>query len=194
DGRARAPGAGHRRHGDSAGDRLRQGRRAPPVHARVPQRRERAVERDLPQAGVRAPRPLRGRVPEGPPHGVQRLAGRPARLRVFRQRSAVEQAVAMTIALDHILVPTRDKNAAARFFAETLGLEDLGLGSTSGYPAFARVRVGATTLDFADAKAPTPQHLAFAVTDEELDAVIERVKAMGLRYYADPGHEHAGRT
>lgn len=98
----------------------------------------------------------------------------------------------MTV-LEHLIVPARDKEAAARFLANVLGLEYLGLGSTAGPPAFARVRVGVTTLDFADAKSPAPGHYAFQVDDEELDHVLDRVRAAGLAFYADPGHEHEGK-
>jgi catechol 2,3-dioxygenase-like lactoylglutathione lyase family enzyme len=54
----------------------------------------------------------------------------------------------MTITLNHTIVWARDKNAAARFFAETFGLRFAGSGGH-----FAPVRVNDTlTLDFADAK------------------------------------------
>jgi catechol 2,3-dioxygenase-like lactoylglutathione lyase family enzyme len=98
----------------------------------------------------------------------------------------------MSVALEHVLVPARDKEASARFLADVLGTEYLGLGSTAGPPAFARVRVGATTLDFADAERVEPQHYAFQVTDRELDAILARVRDAGLAFYSDPGHERAG--
>ena len=54
----------------------------------------------------------------------------------------------MTITLNHTIVWARDKDAAARFFAEIFGLRFEGLGGH-----FAPVRVNDTlTLDFADAK------------------------------------------
>ena len=57
----------------------------------------------------------------------------------------------MTITLNHTIVWARDKDAAARFFAEIFGLRVEGSG---GY--FAPVRVNDTlTLDFADAKGPS---------------------------------------
>jgi hypothetical protein len=118
--------------------------------------------------------------------------------RMFRNRGGAEELACdrlaggearVTIALDHVPVPAHDKNASARFLAEMLGLENLGLGSTSGYPAFARARVGVTTLDFTDAETVSPQHLAFVVGDEDLDAILARVKAAGLNFYADPGNK-----
>src|SRR5947209_5223393 len=41
------PGPRHRGGGDRAGDRARQARRQAPLHARLPEPRRRAVERDL---------------------------------------------------------------------------------------------------------------------------------------------------
>lgn len=96
----------------------------------------------------------------------------------------------MTISLEHILVPAHDREASARFLAEVLGVEYLGLGSTAGAPAFARIQIGATTLDFADSESFQPQHYAFQVDEGELDAILARVNDAGLAFYADPGHEH----
>jgi catechol 2,3-dioxygenase-like lactoylglutathione lyase family enzyme len=96
------------------------------------------------------------------------------------------------IVLEHILVPARDKELSARFIADVLGLEYLGLGSTAGAPVFARVRVGATTLDFGDAEAFATEHYAFEVDDEQFDVVLGRVKDAGLSVYADPSHKREG--
>lgn len=96
------------------------------------------------------------------------------------------------IVLEHIIVPARDKEASARFIADLLGLEYLGLGSTAGPPAFARVQVGATTLDFADAQTFGTGHYAFQVDDQRLDAILARVRDAGLPFYADPRHEREG--
>ena len=67
----------------------------------------------------------------------------------------------MTITLNHTIVWARDKDAAARFFAEIFGLHFEGLGGH-----FAPVRVNDTlTLDFADAKRTIAgQHYAFHAT------------------------------
>jgi catechol 2,3-dioxygenase-like lactoylglutathione lyase family enzyme len=90
------------------------------------------------------------------------------------------------IALEQILVPARDKEVSAQTIAEVLGLEYLGLGSTTGAPVFARVRVGATTLDFTDAESFAPEHYAFQVDDEQFDAILARVKDAGIPFCADP--------
>ena len=86
----------------------------------------------------------------------------------------------MTITLNHTIVSARDKDAAARFFAEIFGLRFEGLGGH-----FAPVRVNDTlTLDFADAKGTiASQHYAF---DAEFDAILQRVKDAGLTFGSGP--------
>jgi len=90
----------------------------------------------------------------------------------------------MTITLNHTIVWARDKEGAARFFAEIFGLRFEGL---SGH--FAPVRVNDTlTLDFADAKETIAgQHYAFHVSDTEFDAILQRVKTLGSPSEAGPG-------
>jgi catechol 2,3-dioxygenase-like lactoylglutathione lyase family enzyme len=98
----------------------------------------------------------------------------------------------MTITLEHVLVPAHNREASARFLSDMLGVEYLGLGSTAGPPAFARVRVGPTTLDFVDAESFATEHYAFQVSEEEFDTILARIKQADLTFYADPGHEHEG--
>lgn len=61
--------------------------------------------------------------------------------------------------MNHTIVPARDKEAAARFFAQMFGLPFKGSGGH-----FAPVRVNDTlTLDFADAKgAIASEHLCLS--------------------------------
>ena len=89
----------------------------------------------------------------------------------------------MTITLNHTIVPARDKEAAARFFAEIFGLRP---ESPGGH--FAPVRINETlTLDFADAKGTiASQHYAFHVSDAEFDAIFARVRRAGLAYGSAP--------
>ena len=89
----------------------------------------------------------------------------------------------MAITLNHTIVRARDKEAAARFFAEIFGLS---FESSGGH--FAPVRVNDTlTLDFADAKgAVAIQHYAFHVSDTEFDAILQRVKDAGLTFGSGP--------
>ena len=88
----------------------------------------------------------------------------------------------MTIELDHTIVPARDKDAAARFFARIFGLDYDGPG---GY--FAAVEVNdRLTLDFADDSGFDGRHYAFHVSDEEFDAIFGRIEAEGIVYGSGP--------
>ena len=89
----------------------------------------------------------------------------------------------MTITLNHTIVPARDKEAAARFFAQIFDLPFEGRGGH-----FAPVRVNDTlTLDFADKEGPfASQHYAFHVSDAEFESILQRVKAAGLAIGSSP--------
>jgi catechol 2,3-dioxygenase-like lactoylglutathione lyase family enzyme len=68
----------------------------------------------------------------------------------------------MAITLNHTIVPARDKETSARFFAQIFGLKYDGPMSH-----FAPVRVnGELTLDFDDADSFEVHHYAFHVSDE----------------------------
>ncbi|MBV8401541.1 MAG: VOC family protein [Acetobacteraceae bacterium] len=96
----------------------------------------------------------------------------------------------MAITLNHTIVPARDKEAAARFFAQIFGLPFESTGSH-----FAAVHVNDTlTLDFANAEgAVTSQHYAFHVSDAEFDAILQRVKEAGLTFGSGPGSLEDGK-
>ncbi len=90
----------------------------------------------------------------------------------------------MTFYLDHTIVPCRDKEASARFFARIFGLEYRG-----PWGPFAPVKVNETlSMDF-DNRWPEfhAQHYAFIASDDELDAVLERVKQEGIPFGSGPG-------
>jgi catechol 2,3-dioxygenase-like lactoylglutathione lyase family enzyme len=102
----------------------------------------------------------------------------------------------MTIHLDHTIVPTKDKAASAKFFADIFGLK---VKPGRGY--FAQVRVNESlTMDFADDpdawgepdKAPS-LHFAFHVSDEEYEAILSRVKARSIPYGSEPDSPDDGR-
>ncbi|HZS00513.1 MAG TPA: VOC family protein [Chloroflexota bacterium] len=94
----------------------------------------------------------------------------------------------MSIALDHTIVPARDKVAAARFFAEMFGLPFEGVRGP-----FAPVPVNAgLTLDFDDAERFEPHHYGFLVSEEEFDAILGRVRAAGVPHGAGPESGYDG--
>jgi len=88
----------------------------------------------------------------------------------------------MAIILNHTIVPARDKEASARFFADIFGLTYEG---PSGH--FAPVRVNETlTLDFDDADRFDIHHYAFHVSDAEFDAIFMRVQEAGIPFGSGP--------
>ncbi|HXQ52011.1 MAG TPA: VOC family protein [Stellaceae bacterium] len=89
----------------------------------------------------------------------------------------------MTIMLDHTIVPARDKELSARFFARIFGLQYEGL-----HYHFAPVRVNDTlTLDFDEAKEFERHHYAFRVSDAEFDQIYGRIKDEALVHGSGPG-------
>lgn len=95
----------------------------------------------------------------------------------------------MAVSLNHTIVHATDKHASATFLAELLGV------TTRTYGPFVVVQVGATSLDFADDHAPDGfqrQHYAFLVSEDEFDAIWQRIRSRGLTFWADPGHRRQG--
>ena len=96
----------------------------------------------------------------------------------------------MNIKLNHTIVYSKDKRAAADFFT---GL--FGVPKAKPFGPFLGVEVGnEVTLDFmgADGDEIQPQHYAFLVGEEEFDQIFGRIKERGLKYWADPGQTREG--
>jgi catechol 2,3-dioxygenase-like lactoylglutathione lyase family enzyme len=95
-------------------------------------------------------------------------------------------------ALDHTIVHATDRLASARFLAGILGTaEPVELGP------FVAVRLGNNVaLDFAEHLIAghdwIPTHYAFTVTDDEFDAILDRIESQRLPYWADPRHTEPG--
>ncbi len=96
----------------------------------------------------------------------------------------------MAIKLNHTIVHSNDKRAAADFFA---GL--FGLPAPVPFGPFLDVQVAnEVTLAFMDADGMEvqTQHYAFLVSDAEFDQIFGRIKQRGLPYWADPGKSQKG--
>jgi catechol 2,3-dioxygenase-like lactoylglutathione lyase family enzyme len=94
----------------------------------------------------------------------------------------------MTVQLNHTIVHSRDKDEAARFLAEILGV-----AKPAPYGPFLVVQLGEVSLDFADERGPvTSQHYAFLVGEPEFDAIFGRIRERGLDYWADPFRRRPG--
>jgi hypothetical protein len=86
----------------------------------------------------------------------------------------------MAIELDHLLVPSRDKLAAAKLLAELL---DVPWSETSVGPFSAVYVNDRLTFDFDNWTEPFPLvHYCFHVSEEEFDAILDRIKRSGIPY------------
>jgi catechol 2,3-dioxygenase-like lactoylglutathione lyase family enzyme len=91
-------------------------------------------------------------------------------------------------ALNHIIVPAKDKHASAKFMADILGVK-----VEAPWGHFVPVRTSnGVTLDFVDSKDVRTQHYAFLVDDAEFDAGFEKIKNRGIPYYARPDKSGPG--
>ena len=83
----------------------------------------------------------------------------------------------MAIRLNHTIVAAHDKETAAKFLSEILGLPAPSLVSP-----FAVVRVSDdTSLDYIDADGEiTSQHYAFLVSEAEFDGIMGRIREWNL--------------
>ncbi len=88
----------------------------------------------------------------------------------------------MTIRLDHLIVPSHDRVAAAKALA---GLLDVPWAESQG--AFTPVYVNETlTLDFADRETFEGHHYCFHVSEADFDAIFSRIEAAGIAYRSTP--------
>jgi hypothetical protein len=103
----------------------------------------------------------------------------PVRVHDGARRAAVPGGD-MAIQLDHLMVPARDKIAAAQLLA---GLLDVPWSAT-GIGPFAPVFVNdGFTIDFDQWPEPIPLiHYCFRVGEDDFNAILGRIKAAGIAY------------
>jgi hypothetical protein len=91
----------------------------------------------------------------------------------------------MPIHLDHVLVPARDRVAAARQLGELL---DVPWAASGGAGPFSPAYVDeGLTIDFDEVTEPfAPLHFAFRVDDATFDAILGRIQAAGLAWRSSP--------
>jgi len=84
------------------------------------------------------------------------------------------------IELDHFIVSSLDRHAAARLLAQLLDVpwEDEQFG------VFSPVHINrGLTLDFIQTEGPFPvEHFCFRVGDAEFDAILQRIEAAGIAW------------
>jgi catechol 2,3-dioxygenase-like lactoylglutathione lyase family enzyme len=94
----------------------------------------------------------------------------------------------MAIDLNHTIIPARDKWASAKFLADILNLE---AGPEWGHFVPVKTHNG-VTLDFSDSTDFHPRHFAFLVSEPEFDAALARIRAAGVKHYANFRRERPG--
>lgn len=91
----------------------------------------------------------------------------------------------MPIRLDHLIVPSRDRKAAAALLASILDLpwsEDTATGPFS--PVYVSDEL---TLDFGQILGEaSPQHYCFQVSELDFDAILGRLIEKGIPYRSTP--------
>jgi len=86
----------------------------------------------------------------------------------------------MAIELDHTIVPSRDKVAAAKLLGELLDVP----WAPTGIGPFAPVYLNdGLTLDFIDTDEDFPiYHFCFRVTPEDFERILARIRARGIAF------------
>lgn len=98
----------------------------------------------------------------------------------------------MPIALDHLIVPVRDRRASAEKIATILGVP----WSERGIGPFCPVFVSdSLTLDFDEAEGEVPVlHYAFHVDDATFDAIVARLQEHDVPFRSSPHGPVDGKT
>jgi hypothetical protein len=90
----------------------------------------------------------------------------------------------MTIDLDHLIIPSHDRHAAAELIAFLLGVPWSGTGVGPFCPVYVN---GGLTLDFDQQDGGFPlQHYAFRVDESEFDAILARIQEKGIAFRSTP--------
>lgn len=90
----------------------------------------------------------------------------------------------MPIDLNHTIVPARDPAASAQFLADLLGRD-----APVRFGPFHVVQLdNGVSLDYMGVAEVAWQHYAFLVSEGQFEQIFERIRARGLKYWADPFH------
>jgi catechol 2,3-dioxygenase-like lactoylglutathione lyase family enzyme len=94
----------------------------------------------------------------------------------------------MPIQFNHTIVPARDAEASAKFLTDILGLP----APVRFGPFWVVTLENGASLDYQHSDEHIPiEHYAFLVSEDEFDAIFERIRARGLTYWADPMHSRS---
>ena len=95
----------------------------------------------------------------------------------------------MAAQLNHTIAWCRDQRKSAAFLTKILGLPD----ARRLYHFLVVELSNDVSIDFFETTEPVAiQHFAFLVSEDEFDASFERIREMGLEFWADPARTKAG--
>jgi catechol 2,3-dioxygenase-like lactoylglutathione lyase family enzyme len=95
----------------------------------------------------------------------------------------------MAVKLNHTIVHARNKQESATFYADVFGLgAPVPFGPFLDLETANEVTLAVLETD----QSFDPQHYAFLVSDTEFEQIFDRIKALGLEYWADPGKRQKG--
>jgi len=96
----------------------------------------------------------------------------------------------MPAELNHTIVWCSDKRRSSAFLTDILGRPE-----AKPFYNFLVVELdNGVSLDFYEKEGPVArQHYAFLISEPDFDAVLDRIEAQGLAYWADPAQRVAGR-
>lgn len=96
----------------------------------------------------------------------------------------------MPVHLNHTILHASDQQRSAAHLTDLLGLPQ----PVSFGPFLVVELANDVSLDvIADTGTIHPQHYAFLVTEDEFDQILERIKARGLAFFADPSQKRPDR-
>jgi catechol 2,3-dioxygenase-like lactoylglutathione lyase family enzyme len=95
----------------------------------------------------------------------------------------------MPVQLNHTIVWCHDKERSSAFLADLLGRP-----SPATFHHFRVVELdNGVSLDFTEKEGEVArQHYAFLIGEDDFDAIFARIKARGLKYWADPARSRPG--
>jgi len=96
----------------------------------------------------------------------------------------------MAVSFNHCIIFAKDAHESASFFTQLFDLPD---AVAWGPIHSVALHLGVSILFAAPGIDIQQQHYAFLVTEEEFDAIYQRIVDAGLEHWADPRGEQPGR-
>lgn len=100
-----------------------------------------------------------------------------------------------SIAIDHMAIPSRDPEGAARFLAAIVGLPEDSVGNDGPHGGMVSMRLeDGSSLLFVEVSLAAHHHVALRVPGAKFAAVVERLQHAGVPFGNDPEHPDNGES